>query len=259
MRSNPVKAALKSGGIVLGGEISRLASHEVARIYALAGYDFVFIDMEHTPFDLETVARMIETARAVKLVPLVRVPQAEYAWVSRVLDAGAMGIIVPRVNTPEQVRSLVSWTRYPPLGIRGFACTHFQNEDREVPPDDFMRAVHEHTLLVIQIERREALANLSEMVSIAGVDVACLGYMDLSVDMGIAGQVAHPDMVAAIQRLIDVSQQHSVAPGIICAEIDVVMDWMHRGMRFVSYSSDGRLLLEAAKSAMMRLRSACKR
>ena len=132
MRINPVKRALKAGQTVFGSELSRLRSPEVAQLYALAGFDFVFIDMEHSAFSLETVADMIAAARSAEIVPIVRVPQAEYAFVCRVLDQGAQGLIIPRVNEPEQVRDIFSWMRYPPHGVRGYAATAGQTDYQNV-------------------------------------------------------------------------------------------------------------------------------
>jgi 2-dehydro-3-deoxyglucarate aldolase/4-hydroxy-2-oxoheptanedioate aldolase len=255
MRPNPVKAALKAGQVVHGSEISRLASPEVARIYAAAGFDFVFIDMEHTPFGLETVAGMIQAARGAGIVPIVRVPQAEYAWVARVLDNGAQGIIVPRVNTPRQAADIVSWTRYPPRGIRGFAATPAQTDGPAIAPDEFLDSQHEQTLVVIQIERKEALDNLEAMLAIPYVDVACLGYMDLSVDLGIPGRMEHPAMVEAVERLIAVARRNRIAPGIISPDMLAVAHWVGRGMQFVSYATDAILLERAARAAVDRLRS----
>ena len=171
------------------------------------------------------------------------------------LDNGAQGIIVPRVNTADQVRDIVSWTRYPPHGIRGFACTPAQTDGVSIPPGEFMDRVHENTLLVIQIERQEAVGNLEAMLSIPGVNVACLGYMDLSVNLGIPGQTEHPRMVAAIQRMVDVAQRNQVASGIIAPDLATISRWVERGIRFVSYSSDALLLRDAATTAVSRLQS----
>jgi 2-keto-3-deoxy-L-rhamnonate aldolase RhmA len=255
VRTNPVKSALRAGKVVFGSEVSGLGSPNVARIFAAAGFDFVFIDMEHTPFGLETVARMIEAARSSGSAPIVRVPQAEQVWVSRVLDSGAQGIIVPRVNAARQVADIVSWTRYPPHGKRGFACTAAQTDWKTVEPGAFIESVHEQTLVVVQIEREEALDNLESMLAIPHVDVACLGYMDLSVDLGIPGEMDHPRMVAAIDRLITVARRSRVAPGIISPDIAAVTRWVERGMRFVSYATDAVLLEQAARSAAVRLRT----
>ncbi len=257
MKTNLVKEVLNAGRLAIGSEVSRLPGTDIPNIYAAVGFDFVFIDMEHTPFSLETVAGLIRAARQEGIVPIVRVPQAEYAFVCRVLDAGAQGVIVPRVNTPQTVEQLVSWMRYPPHGIRGFACTFAQTDGEAVGLGAFMKAANNETLLVIQIERAEAMANLDEMLSIEGVDVACLGYMDLTIDMGSPGQVDHPEVVAAIDRLIETSNRHGVAPGIISPDMEVLEKWIARGMRFVSHATDAILLQSAANAASQRLRASC--
>ncbi len=253
MRDNPVKSLLAQGGTVYGSEISAFPCPEIVRLYAAAGFSFAFIDMEHTTFSLEQVAAMIRAARQHGIVPIVRVPQGEYAFVSKALDAGAQGIIVPRVNTAAEVRDIVSWTKYPPRGVRGFGAPGVQSDHQAVSAPELLAHLDATTFVVVQIERGEAVANLDEMLSIPGVDCACLGYMDLSVDLGVPGEANHPKMARAIERVIDACDRHGVAPGIICPELDIISRWVARGMRFVSYASDGRLLADAAKAG----RAAC--
>jgi 2-dehydro-3-deoxyglucarate aldolase/4-hydroxy-2-oxoheptanedioate aldolase len=249
------RARLRAGNVLFGSEINRLRSPDVARVYAAAGFDFVFIDMEHSAFSLETVADMIENARRFALAPIVRVPQAEYAFIARVLDCGARGIIVPRVNTPRQVREIASWVRYPPRGIRGFADTLAQTDGRPVTPTEFIAAAGRETLVVIQIERREAVENLDAMLSIEGIDVACLGCLDLSVDLGIPGDLNAPAMIEAIEKVVEVAARNQLASGIITGDIDLIARWLRRGVRFVSYSSDIPLLQSAASAARARLQA----
>jgi 2-dehydro-3-deoxyglucarate aldolase/4-hydroxy-2-oxoheptanedioate aldolase len=198
---------------------------------------------------------MIAASREAGIVPIVRVPEAEYAFVARVLDQGAQGIIVPRVNTPEQAREIVSWMKYPPAGIRGFASTAAQTDHAAVAADEFIESNHRETLCVIQIERKQSLENLDEMLAVPGIDVACLGCMDLSVDLGIPGQMEHPLMVAAIERVISTAHRHRIASGIISPQLELVVHWMRQGIRFVSYSTEALFLQEAATNAVRRLRS----
>jgi 2-keto-3-deoxy-L-rhamnonate aldolase RhmA len=254
MRDNPVKTLLAGGGTALGCEISAFPSAEIPRLYAQAGFDFAFIDLEHTTFSLEEVARMVRSARDAGITPIVRVPQADYVWVTKVLDAGAQGIIVPRVNTAAAVRDIVSWVRHPPYGIRGLACTPAQTDGREVPVGDFLEHLRRTTLVVVQIERQEAVDNLEEMLAVPGVDCACLGYMDLSTDLGVPGEVEHPRMVAAVERLVACARATGVAAGIICGDLATTRVWAARGMRFISFSTDARLLAEAAAGACATLR-----
>jgi 2-keto-3-deoxy-L-rhamnonate aldolase RhmA len=255
MRTNPVKRALAAGKTVIGSEISRLRSPDVPRLFAAGGFDFVFIDTEHSAFGLETVADLVATSRACGIVPIVRVPQAEYTLVARTLDQGAQGIIVPRVNDSQQVRDIVSWMRYPPEGIRGFADTAAQTEFQPVSAKEFIEAGNTENLCVIQIERRQAVENVDAMLAIPGVDVACLGCMDLSVDLGVPGQIDHPAMVAAIERVLDAGRKHGVAVGIISPRLEAVTKWMQAGMRFVSYSTETLLLQEISAATVQRLRS----
>ncbi len=250
MDTNPVKTALASGGIVLGSEVSGAPGMDTPGIYARAGFSFVFIDMEHTTFSLETVASLVRATKAAGVTPIVRVPQGEYAFVVKVLECGADGVIVPRVNTAEEARRIVSWTRYPPYGIRGMGCTGGR------PAPEFLERSLANTLVVIQIERQEAIDNLEEMLAVPGVDCACLGYMDLSVDLGIPGSIEHPRMVAAVERLIEVSDRCGVAPGFISGDLDSIRHWMGRGMRFISCANDRMLLESAAQAAMASLRPA---
>ena len=172
---------------------------------------------------------------------------------ARVLDAGAQGVIVPRVNTPEEVEQIVSWVRYPPQGIRGFACNTAQAGTNPISAAEFVAHNNRETLLVIQIERREAIANLPEMLSIDGVDVACLGFMDLTVDLGIPGAVDHPQAVAAVEKLIREAVDHNVAAGIITADMNLLSTWAARGMRFLSYATEEIHLLRAVQATMMQL------
>lgn len=254
MPDQTLKSRLRAGGTVLGSEINRIRSADIARIYSVAGFDFVFIDMEHSGFTFETVADMCDTARRYGIAPIVRVPQVEYPFVSRALDCGAKGIIVPRVNTPQQVRDIVSWVRYPPHGIRGFADTLAQTEGRSMSAAEFIAAAMRDTLVVIQIERREAVENLDAMLSIEGVDVACMGCFDLSIDLGVPGDMTAPAMQDAIGKVVDSAARHKIASGIITGNMDLIAHWVGRGMQFVSYSSDSPLLQTAASSAAARLR-----
>jgi 2-keto-3-deoxy-L-rhamnonate aldolase RhmA len=259
MRTNPVKQALKAGRTVIGSEISRLRSPDIARVYARAGFDFVFIDMEHSAYSMESVADMITAARTGGIVPIVRVPQADYTLISRVLDQGAMGIMVPRVNTPEQVRDIISWMRYPPDGARGFAATLAQTDFEDTPIEALMEANNHHTLCAIQIERKQALEELDEIMSFPGVDVACLGFTDLSIDLGIPGQIDHPRMVAITERAVHLAQRHNVAAGAIGLQLETLELWAQKGMRFISYSNEVQLLQEGAAAAARRLKTAAQK
>ncbi len=249
IKENKVKSALRSGKTIIGSEASRFGVADLVHIFAQSGFDFIFIDMEHTTFNLETVAQMIQVSRLLDITPIVRVPDAEYHLVARVIDVGAQGVMIPRMNTPKQVEEIVSWLRYPPNGIRGYAQTSHQTNYKALPTEDFIAAMERETLLLIQIERKVALDHLDEILSISGVDVAVLGIMDLSVDLGIPGQINHPLMTESIERVISVSQRYGISSGMIAGDLEFVLDWGLQGIRFLSYATGERILLDAVSTA----------
>ncbi len=258
INENKVKSALKLGKTVIGSEASRFGITDLVHIFAQAGFDFIFIDMEHTTFNLETVAQMIQVSRLLDITPIVRVPDAKYHLVARVMDVGAQGIMIPRVNTPKQVEEIVSWLRYPPDGIRGYAQTSHQTNYKSLPAEDFIAAIEKETLLLIQIERKVALGHLDEMLSIPGIDVAVLGIMDLSVDLGIPGQINHPLMTQSIEKIVSVSQQYGISSGIIAGDLEFVADWGRKGMSFLSYATGERILFDSAAKSVQQLRISIK-
>jgi 2-keto-3-deoxy-L-rhamnonate aldolase RhmA len=173
-----------------------------------------------------------------------------------VLDQGALGIMVPRVNTPEQVRDIISWMRYPPDGARSFSGTVAQTFLQDSSIQALMDLNNHHTICAIQIERKEALEQLDEIMSFPGVDVACLGFTDLSIDLGIPGQIDHPRVAAITERALHLAQKHNVAAGAIGLPIEALEHWAKKGMRFLSYSNEVQFLLTAASAAAQRLKSA---
>src|SRR5580704_4747633 len=147
MRINTVKKALAEGKVQLGAGFGQLRSQDVARIYASAGLHWAFIDTEHGGFDLETVQDICRVAVMVGLCPIVRVAELQYALVARALDAGAQGILFPRVESPELLEKAVSWTRFPPAGVRGFGLVplHVDNEKATIP--EIIEHVNANTLV----------------------------------------------------------------------------------------------------------------
>src|SRR6266496_904946 len=168
MRTNSVKQALAEGKLQLGTGFGQLRSPEVPRILAAAGFHWAFIDTEHGGFDLETVQDICRVARLVGLCPIVRVGDMQYTLVARALDCGAMGIIFPRVESPEMLEKAVSWTKFPPLGIRGCGLNimHMNYKASTVP--QIIEYMNENTMVVLQIETALAVERRDELLSIPG-------------------------------------------------------------------------------------------
>ncbi len=258
MRENRVKHALQRGETVFGTMVQEMRTPSIAQLLAIAGFDFFFIDMEHGPFDMETVADMIRVARLENIAPFVRVPDLEYYLLSRPLDAGAQGLMVPRVDTPDQVRQVVRFMKYPPLGERGCAVTRGHADLRSEPVKEFIESANRETLVVVQIESKQAIDHIEEMVSVPGVDVALIGPNDLSISLGIPGELTHPLELEYIEKMVVACNKHGVAAGLHTGSVEQLKGWMDKGMRFIMWSGDIGMILESSRSALKSLKSALK-
>jgi len=258
MRRNIVKQRLQRGETVIGTMVQELRTPAIAQILKQIGYDFFMIDMEHGSYSLETAADLLRVGRLLDMCPLVRAGHLEYGRIAGPLDQGAMGIMLPRVETRQQVEALVEAMKYPPLGKRGCSSDAPHSEYDFGPLPQFLEINNEDTLVIVQIERKAAVERIDELLSVSGVDVALIGPEDLSVSLGVAGQTSHAIEVEAIEHVIAAAQRHGVVPGIHMGSVAALRRWMAKGMRMVMYSSDLGFLMEAGAAGVAGLRPAVK-
>jgi 2-keto-3-deoxy-L-rhamnonate aldolase RhmA len=240
---NRAKQALLAGQPVVGTMIVEIRQPAVMQLLANAGFDFVIIDNEHGAFNIETIADLSRTAKYVGLTPLVRVTEMTYPYIAQSLDAGAQGVVIPRIYHPDQVREAVKITRYPPEGRRGNALSRGYTNFKSGVVSEVMAAVNQETLLIIQIETRQALDSVEEIVAIPGVDAAFIGPNDLSIALGLPGQIESPEVEAAIERTIAACQRHNVIPCIHMNDLKLAVHWAKKGMKLVSVGSEAGLLM----------------
>lgn len=255
MRTNKVKRDLMAGEVVVGTMIQEIRSPAIAQIFAAAGFDFFIIDMEHGAYDLVIAADIIKVARLEGICPLVRVPDRRYPPLGRILDIGALGLMVPRVETEEEVKEIVAEVKYPPLGRRGCSITMGNNDYRPQAVDAFIKEANQETLVIIQIELEKAVHDIDSLLSVRGVDVALIGPGDLSISLGLPGQPDHPQVLQAIDRVLAACEKYHVVPGIHLNNVDRLVEWLRRGMRMVAWSTDVWMLLNSGTEAVRRLRS----
>ena len=203
MHANLTWERLRKGETVFGSGLQVYRSPEICRAFAAAGFDYVFIDMEHGSFDLETVQDMIKVALDNRITPIVRVSELLYSLVCRLLDAGAQGIILPRVEDPKVLAQALSWMRFPPLGVRGYGVnpTMVSYEARSFP--EIIEHLNRNTVSVVQFETVAAMERADELLSVPGLDIMMVGPADLSISLGIPGQMEHPLLVSTVDRLIE--------------------------------------------------------
>jgi 2-keto-3-deoxy-L-rhamnonate aldolase RhmA len=246
MRKNPLKAALAAGRVQTGAIVGQFRTPEIARIYKAAGFDWVFVDTEHGGFDLETVQDVCRVASLIDLTPLVRVADVQYPLLSRALDCGAEGVIFPRVENPELLERAVSWTKFPPEGSRGFGLTRMAVDYAEYSMPQIMAYSNENVMTVLQIETKRAVEAREELLAIDGISAVIVGPADLSISLGIPGEFEHPRMISVIESIMESCHRRNVVPGIHMRSAGPLSFWRKRGMRLLSCSSEGTMLLERA-------------
>jgi len=250
---NPIRRALQNGQAVLGTMVAEVRQPSVMQLLANAGFDFVIIDNEHGAFNIETIANLCQAGRQVGLTPLVRAPDLTYAYLAQPLDSGAQGIMLPRVTSVVQVREAVQIMKYPPEGLRGCALSRGHTGFKSGPVAEAIAAANRETLLIVQVETRQALNQLEEIVAVPGVDVILIGPTDLSISLGVPGEIEHPSMQTAIKRVIAVCQEHGVTPAIHINTLELAVAWAQQGMRLISFSSEAGLMVKAGREAISTL------
>lgn len=254
--STRVKHALREGKLVLGTMVAEIRQPSIMQLLANAGFDFCIIDNEHGPFGIETIADLSRAARCYGITPIVRVPELAYPYLAQSLDVGAQGVMLPRVTNVGQVRQAAQIIKYPPVGARGCALNRGHTNFMGGNVSDIMARANEETMLVIQIETKEALDQVEEIVAVPGVDAAFIGPNDLSIALGVHGQTNAPVMVAAMERVVAACQKHGVAPAIQLADLQLATQWIQKGITMVSYSAETNLLMSAGLAATGALRKA---
>jgi len=226
----------------------------IGQIMALAGCDFLFFDMEHGPFNMETIATMVQVTRLAGVTPLVRVPNDEYHLMARVLDAGAQGIMIPRIETKAQVEHIIECVMYPPAGKRGCSVAKGHNDFAGQNLWEFTEAANRENLTILQIERAKAVEDIDDLLSVPGVGGAILGPNDLALSMG----VRDADMLGAleepIQRVLDAALKHEIPCGIHIGNLDWLAEWQRRGMQLICYSTDINFLRNGAANGIKKLK-----
>jgi len=243
-----------AGECVYGTMIRQARDPGAPSIFAAAGYDFVFIDMEHGNYNMETVADLIRGAKSAEMATIIRVPRLETFFISRVLDAGAEGIMVPMTSTKEQAEEIVRYSKYTPLGQRGFGNQTGQTDYKPLKTPDFMKEANEHTLIVAQIETREAIENVDSILSVEGIDVGLIGPNDLSISLGVPDQMGSEILTKAIDKVVEMAKKKGKATGIHIANIEALRKWRSKGMTVLAYSTDIGFMYNASKSSLEELK-----
>jgi 2-keto-3-deoxy-L-rhamnonate aldolase RhmA len=247
---NPVKALLKEGKPVIGGTVT-VASADVAAQMANMGFDFLWIEMEHSPITLETARNMILATRGLRAMPFIRVPVNELWTAKRALDAGALGVIFPFTSTPELARQAVAAVKYPPVGRRGAGpgLATF----RWAGPESYYDFSDRNAACIIIIEEKRAVDQIEEIAAIPGIDVLFIGTNDLSFSYGHRGNANVPEVQQAIARVLAAGRKYGIPVGRPAGTPEQIAAFREQGFLFFQGPSDLNLMGGGARPLLQSL------
>lgn len=255
MQKNHAKAKLKAGECVYGTSVEYCLDPEISLLLAKAGLDLFFIDTEHQTANYGQIRAICRTARDFQITPMVRVTQCEPALITRALDCGAMGIVVPRVNTPEQALTAVRAMRYTPDGDRGFGMHSIMTNFEWGDPVAMMAETNRETLAILQVESRQALESVEAIAATPGLDVLFIGPYDLSISMGIAEKFRGSEFWDAVDRVVAACRANGVATALQTGDPWILKESRRRGVRLLLYSGDFSVLFAAYRDQLARLKT----
>ncbi|MEJ6397144.1 HpcH/HpaI aldolase family protein [Yoonia sp. 208BN28-4] len=229
-----------------------LSNNYAAEAVASAGYDWLLVDMEHTPSDMATVLGQLQAIAGHGSTAIVRPPWNDAVMVKRLLDAGAPGLLFPMVQSVEEAQAAVASTRYPPRGVRGVAGTMRANNFGRTT--DYFTAVEGQTAVLIQLESRQAVENAVEIGTVDGVNGVFFGPADIGADIGIVGQPMHDDIWALIRPAAQMLMDRGVPVGTLVSNPDFAADLMNDGFSFVACGTDAGLLARGADNLLANVR-----
>jgi 4-hydroxy-2-oxoheptanedioate aldolase len=246
--ANPVRAALAAGELSLGVGVRGLRSGEIAPIMKSAGFDWLFIDLEHGPSSVETAFSISVAALGVGIVPMVRVPAGEMVLAARCLDGGALGIFVSHVDSADDAKTAVAALRFPPLGQRSAGGNYPQFGFRGGSAKDVIPALEQATMIMATLETAKALENAKAIAAVPGIDVLTMDLNDLSVDLGIPGELGHDCIVRAVESVAAAASAAGKFAGFGGVyQPDLIRKYVGLGMRMILCGNDVGLLMSAAQ------------
>jgi 2-keto-3-deoxy-L-rhamnonate aldolase RhmA len=245
---NAARQRLNGGEIALGVGVRGVRGVEIARLMKTAGFDWLFIDLEHGATSTETAYSISVAALDAGIAPFVRVPHGELAMGTRCLDAGALGIVIPHVDTAEQARAMVDAFKFRPLGHRSIGGAYPQFGFAAKPAQEVVAALNDATMVVAMIETPQAVENAGSIAAVPGIDALLMGTNDLCLEMDIPGKLDHERVVAAIDSVVGACNKHGKAPALGGVYTrDLMKRYLARGMRMLLAGNDINLLLGAAQ------------
>jgi 2-keto-3-deoxy-L-rhamnonate aldolase RhmA len=255
IRSNPLRAALAAGKVQVGTWINLVRNPAILTLLQSAGLDYARVDMEHSSPSMETVADMAVLSRALDFPLVVRPPEGNREWITRLLDVGVWCLHVPQVDTPEIAYSVAQAARYAPKGVRGMAGLSSGTDfDAELSAADRLAHLNEQVHVTVMLETGDAFRHLDDIVSIDGIDAVTLGPTDLAQDLGVFGTPRQAEVLDEHRlRLITAARSHGKHVAMLVDNVEEAQRWVKAGVQLIAYSSDVAILRSGYASAIQQI------
>lgn len=248
IRENKLKKTIKEGGYAIG-TFAKMNDPASVEILGLVGFDFFVLDNEHVAMNRESMTDIIRAGDAANIVPIVRVRENYQVEILQALDAGALGVQVPNVDTKEQAKYMVNSVKYNPIGRRGFSPTTRAAAYGLSDKKEYVKKSNENTLIVSHCETVECMKNLDEILKIDEIDVVFIGPMDLSQSLGVIGEANNPKVVEAIELIIEKVKAANKAVGI-ATSANEAPEYIKRGVQYLLIGTDQGMIASAAKQIL---------
>ena len=246
---NRARERLEKGELSLGMGVRLVRNVDIVKAMKTAGYDWLFVDMEHGSMSIETTGEICNAAIGTGIAPIVRVPYGEYTMATRALDAGALGIVIPHVDTAEEAKTIADKLRYPPRGHRSVGGLSAQFEYRPIPLGEQTKLMNDTLLVAVMIETPLAVENCEAIAAVEGVDILLVGGSDLSTELGVPGQLTDPRVVSSVEKVVAACRKHGKWPGMGGAYSEELLRlFVGKGMRFLLAGNDLPVLIAAASA-----------
>jgi 2-keto-3-deoxy-L-rhamnonate aldolase RhmA len=252
----PLRRKLSAGDIALCMCFVQARTADYPLMAAACGFDAIYVDLEHTSTSLETASTLCIAALGAGMTPLVRVPSHDYQYLTRAVDIGAVGVIVPHVNSAEEAAAAVAACKFPPVGRRSVVASHATTSYRRIPVTQVVDELNRETIVIVMLETPVAIDRAAEIAAVPGVDMILLGAYDLSAEMGILGRYDDEAFGRAVETAAAAARQGGVTLGIAgISDNRLLQRFVALGARFISAGTDASFFMEAASARVAALKA----
>jgi 4-hydroxy-2-oxoheptanedioate aldolase len=253
---NAAKARLRKNELAIGIGVRLVRNVDIIKVMKAAGFDWLFLDLEHGSMSIETACEISVAAQDSGIAPIVRVPYGELAMATRVLDGGALGIVIPHVDTAEEAKEIADRLRYPPRGHRSVGGGQAQFDYAPMPMSEMTEKSDDNTLITVMIETPKAVENAEAIAAVPGIDSLLVGSSDLSMELGIPGQNGHEKVQAAVDKVVAACRKHNKWPGMGGAYSEELLKlYIDKGMKLMLAGNDLPMLTGAARAHQAKVRA----